>query len=127
MRLSLVCPCAALLSSILGSACSSPTTDEQQPIVSTPEEYCRVTCGKAHTCNDATDVAECRSSCQAELAARPELRADFLAYVASCVASNACSSKSADTCKSEALAQLAASKYGQAFCGAFVTAGSKCD
>ncbi len=115
-----------LLSTLLGAACSS-SSDERQAIISTPEEYCQDACEKAHACDDATDQAECRSSCQTELDAKPKLRADFLAYVASCIDSSACSMTSASKCKNEAQAQLAPSQYGQTFCSAFLAAGAKCD
>jgi hypothetical protein len=110
---------------LLGSACSS-TTDERQAITSTPEDYCQRACDRAHTCNDATDVAECRASCQAALAGQPTLRADLLGYVASCVESSACSLASVGKCKNEAQAQLSTTSYGQSLCTAFIAASDKC-
>ncbi|HYQ27168.1 MAG TPA: hypothetical protein VER04_08110 [Polyangiaceae bacterium] len=110
---------------LLGSACSS-SKDERQAITSTPQDYCQRACDKAHLCNDATDVAECRSSCQALLAAKPTLRADFLGYVAACVESSTCSLSSASKCKKEAQAQLSATSYGLTLCTAFISASDKC-
>jgi len=126
MRLSLLLRSwAALLSLSLAVACSS--SDEQQPITSTPAQYCASSCAKAHACNDAIDVVECGSSCQGELGAAPELRADLLGYVSGCVESSACSSSTTVKCKNEAQAQLAISSYGKSFCSAFVAAGMQCD
>jgi len=116
----------SILPLLLGSACSS-STEEHQPITSSPEDYCQRTCTKAHTCDDTTDAAECRSTCQSGLAAKPKLRADFLGYVAGCIDGSSCSPSSASKCKSEAQAQLSPSQYGKTLCTAFVAAGSKCD
>jgi len=118
--------CSLLAGWLLGSACSSPK-DERQAITSTPEEYCQRACDKAHICNDATDVAGCRSSCQAALAATPKLRADFLAYVAGCIDDSTCALSSAAKCKNEAQAQLSATSYGQSFCTAFMAVAVQCN
>ena len=126
MRSRLLRHFSTLLLVLLGSSCSS-ATDERETIKSTPEDYCQNACQKAHACNDATDASECRSSCQTELGAKPQLRADFLAYVASCVDNRACSAASVGKCKNEAQAQLSASNYGQSFCTAFVEAGNRCE
>jgi len=117
---------ALLLSVPLTSACSS-STDERQPITSTPQDYCQRACAKAHTCFDTTDPAECRSACQAKLTAGPQLRADFLGYVAGCIEESACSSMSTSKCKSEAQAQLSSSPYGKTVCSAFLATGAQCD
>lgn len=71
--------------------------------------------------------AECRSSCQSALATQPKLRAQFLGYVASCSETSSCGAELTTKCKSEAVAQLSISKYGQSFCAAFVAAGTQCD
>ncbi|HYQ41482.1 MAG TPA: hypothetical protein VER11_05935 [Polyangiaceae bacterium] len=111
---------------LFGTACSS-ATDQQTPITSTSEDFCQRSCDKAHACNDATNPAECRSSCRSALATAPELRTDFLGYVASCIEDSNCVGTSRAKCTSEAQAQLSPSKYGQTFCAAFVAAGSQCD
>jgi hypothetical protein len=111
---------------LLGSGCSS-TTDEPRAVTSTSAEYCQRTCAKAHVCNDAADQAACRSACQTELAAKPKLRGDFLAYVASCIESSSCAQTSAAKCKNEAQAQLAPSNDGRNFCTAYLVAGGACD
>jgi hypothetical protein len=116
---------ALLVSAPLSSACSS-STDERQPITSTPEDYCQRACAKAHACFDTIDPAECRSACQAKLTAGPKLRADFLGYVAGCIEESACSSMSSSKCKSEAQAQLSSSPYGKTLCSALLAAGANC-
>ena len=123
MRRSLV---SLLLSMPLCGACST-STDERQPISSTPDDYCQRACAKVHGCIDATDPVECRNECQAGLAASPKLRADFLGYVAGCIDASACSSTSTSKCKSEALAQLSSSPYGKTLCSALLAAGAQCD
>ena len=110
----------------LGAACST-STDEQQPITSTPNDFCQRRCEKAHACTETVNPAECRSSCQSALATEPKLRADFLGYVASCIESSGCERSSSSKCKSEAVAQLSASQYGQTFCTAYFAAGNQCD
>jgi len=123
-RAELLCSLLGLL--LLEGACSS-SKDESQPITASAEQYCERTCDQAHTCDDASDVAQCGSSCQSALAAKPSLRPDFLAYVAGCIETNDCSLTSRSKCKNEAQAQLFASSYGQTFCAAFVAAGAQCD
>ena len=118
---------AGLFALSFGIGCSS-SSDETQTITSTPEAYCTTACAQAHDCNDAVDAAACRSSCRADLAARPKFRPDFLGYVAGCVESATCPSVSATRkCENEAQARLATSTYGARFCSTFVTAGTKCD
>lgn len=126
MRNSLFCHLLGVLSVLLGAACSS-ATDQQTPITSTPDDYCQRSCDKAHACNDATNAAECRSSCRSALATSPRLRGDFLGYVAGCLDDSSCMGTSSAKCTSEAQAQLSLSKYGQTFCAAFVAAGTQCD
>ena len=69
----------------------------------------------------------CRSSCQDTLSTQPGLRGDFLGYVASCVQASSCVSTSTSKCKSEAVAQLAASDFGKSFCAAYLEASAQCD
>ena len=108
------------------AGCSS-ATDEYRPITSTPDDYCQRRCEKAHTCTDSINVAECRSSCLSTLATGPKLREDLLGYVGGCAETSDCTSSITSKCKSEALAQLSMSKYGQSFCAAYLEAGKKCD
>lgn len=110
----------------IAAGCSS-AHDEKTAITTTPTDYCQRRCDKAHGCNDAINPAECRSSCQSALATQPQLRADFLGYVAGCIDTSGCDSTTTSKCKSEAQAQLAVSKYGESFCSAYVAAGNQCD
>src|SRR6478609_1522127 len=110
----------------LGAACSS-STEEHRPITSTPDDFCQRRCERAHACVQTINPAECRSSCQSALATEPKLRADFLGYVIGCVESNSCEGSSTSKCKSEAVAQLSTTQYGQSFCAAYVAAGNQCD
>jgi len=114
------------ISLLVLAACSS-ATDETKPLTTTAEDYCQRACIKAHACKDTTDASECISACRSSLAAQPQLRADLLAYVATCIESSTCTSSSTGKCTSEARAQLAASEVGKSLCTAFLAAGSKCD
>jgi len=126
MRNSLVCRRLGVLSLLLGTACSS-ASDQQTPITTTPDDYCQRSCDKAHACNDTTNAAECRSSCRSALATSPQLRGDFLGYIAGCIDDSSCTGTSSAKCTSEAQAQLSPSKYGQTFCAAFMATGNQCD
>jgi hypothetical protein len=132
MRSPLLCTPSARLAwlkcvFLLSAAACSSSTDEARVITSTPEGYCQDVCEKAHACSDAIAASECRSSCQAGLAGTPPLRADFLAYVAGCIADSNCASTTAAKCQNEARAQLSASSFGKGFCASYVSAGARCD
>lgn len=116
----------ALSTLLLVPACSS-STDERQPITSTPEDYCQRACDQAHACKDTTNSAECSSACRSALAVEPKLRADLLGYVASCIENSSCASTSTVKCTQEAQAQLSPSSFGKSFCTAFLAAGTQCD
>lgn len=117
-------------------ACSSANhgSDSDQPTKANREaagDYCEIACAKQKSCDQRSDDQTCRNSCTNELAALgPKLRIEYLDGTSSCINDADCASvldgSAPQKCSRQAVASLAPSAAGTAFCDGYAAALMDC-
>ena len=127
---------AAVLSLVLaacsgGGTASSASSSALGESGSSLTDFCNSICGRQHTCDTTSELQTCTSNCQNENAAMfPTLRGDIVTSIEACLPDEDCATvlkgNALTECVSEAVASVAPTADGTAFCDDWGSAVTSC-
>jgi hypothetical protein len=93
--------------------------------------YCSTVCNRLNECDSTEDAQTCTRSCENSLAAvGPKLRGEYLNRIQQCFTQKDCanilSGDAHDDCEDEAVAALAPTSTGTAFCDGYSNVATRC-